>query len=81
VKPVLVLGTPCTGTAEIARAIGLLGALLGRPESVGKFSENKELRRINQALLDVLPASRVGGLASRDGEDAEPLTRELGRTP
>ena len=54
VRPVLVLGTPCTGTAEIARAVNLLGASLGQPESVGKFSENKQLRRINQALLDVL---------------------------
>ena len=53
-RPVLVLGTPCTGTPEVALAISRLGASLGRPGSVGRFGENKPLRRVNRALLDAL---------------------------
>ena len=53
-KPVLVLGTPCTGTAEVAVAIRRLGASLGRPGSLGKSGENKPLRLVNQALLAAL---------------------------
>jgi len=92
-KPLVVQGMLRSGTSATTRALGLLGASMGPPASMGMFWENQPMRRVNRKLLDAFggdwespPVLPEGWVQSAEAQALLPqargtLSSEFGNAP